>query len=192
MYGCPALFTVILVESTPFHRLCKYAVFQPWDVVVQLKHTGSVTLRSRVFTVPKVFTSVIRGYNLRVVDLQCSSLPLFGSKTWLGVRETSSQSNLRRAASQRHHWLQWDAPNSPPKLPLLFDDHHPVYYTHSSTDPTHHPKRHLDPFSRFATIHFADRPTDRWSRRMFRNMSRLRSLDSSDAAKNSSKTMKDT
>ena len=26
---------------------------------------------------------------------------------------------------------------------------------------THHPKRHPDPISRFATIQFADRPTDR-------------------------------
>jgi len=31
----------------------------------------------------------------------------------------------------------------------------------SSTDPTHHPKRHLDPISRFATIPFLDRPTHR-------------------------------
>jgi len=31
---------------------------------------------------------------------------------------TSPQSNLRRAASQRPHCLQWDAPSSPPKLPL--------------------------------------------------------------------------
>jgi len=42
-------------------------------------------------------------------------------------------------------------------LPLL---KHP-----SSTDPTHHPKRHLDPISRFATVHFPNshtqRPTER-------------------------------
>jgi len=24
------------------------------------------------------------------------------------------------------HWLQSDAPNSPPKLPFPFDDHHPI------------------------------------------------------------------
>jgi len=54
-----------------------------------------------------------------------------------------------------------------------------------STDPIHHPKRYPDPLSRFATKHFADRQTDRptdvqidkWSRRMFRHISRLRSPD---------------
>ena len=35
-------------------------------------------------------------------------------------------------------------------------------YTHRSTDPAHHPKRHPDPISRFATIHFqTDRRTAR-------------------------------
>ena len=29
-----------------------------------------------------------------------------------------------------------------------------------STDPTYHHKRHLDPFSRFATVHFLDTLTD--------------------------------
>jgi len=29
------------------------------------------------------------------------------------------------------------------------------------TDPIYHPKRHPEPFSRFATIHFPDRHTDR-------------------------------
>ena len=42
-----------------------------------------------------------------------------------GANKTSPQSNLRRARRScrtiQHslHWLQWDAPNSPPKLPLL-------------------------------------------------------------------------
>jgi len=31
-----------------------------------------------------------------------------------------------------------------------------------STDPTYHPKWHPDPITRFATIHFPDRQTDRW------------------------------
>jgi len=48
-------------------------------------------------------------------------------------------------------------PHSPPKLPLPFDDLHP----YPSSDATHHPKRHPDPVSRFATVHFPDRPTDR-------------------------------
>ena len=46
-----------------------------------------------------------------------------------------AQSNLGRAASQSPHWLQWDAPNSPPKLPLPFDDHHLTL-----DRPTRHPK----------------------------------------------------
>ena len=39
--------------------------------------------------------------------------------------------------------------------------------THPSTDPTHNPKRHPDPISRFATVHYpdtqrqTDQPTDR-------------------------------
>jgi len=47
----------------------------------------------------------------------------------------------------------------------------PIQYNHPSTDPTHNPKRHPDPFSRFVTVHFPDRhtdihrETDRWSRR---------------------------
>jgi len=37
---------------------------------------------------------------------------------------------------------------------------HPSLYV-----PTHYPKRHLDPFSRFATVHFPDRQTDRHTHR---------------------------
>ena len=45
------------------------------------------------------------------------------------------------------------------------------------TDPTHHPKRHPDPNSRFATVHFPDRQTERhtdrqtdtWERWQVRN-----------------------
>jgi len=36
----------------------------------------------------------------------------------------------------------------------------PIWYSHPSTDPTHHPKRHPDPISRFTTIHPLDRQTD--------------------------------
>jgi len=58
------------------------------------------------------------------------------------------------------HWLQLDAPHLPPKLPLPFDDLHPIY-THPSTNPIYHHKRHPDPISRFSTIHsLADRQTD--------------------------------
>ena len=43
----------------------------------------------------------------------------------------------------------------------------PIYYTHPSTDLTHHPKRHPDPISRFASVHFPDRhrQTETWDRR---------------------------
>jgi len=49
-------------------------------------------------------------------------------------------------------WLQWDTPNSPPKLtlPLRRSPHH--LYTHTLTDNTHHPKRLSDAISRFATL----------------------------------------
>jgi len=41
----------------------------------------------------------------------------------------------------------------------------PNYVPHLWTQPTHHPKRHPDPISRFSTMHLTDRPTDRhWSR----------------------------
>jgi len=40
--------------------------------------------------------------------------------------------------------------------------------THPSTDPTHHAKRHPDPFSRFATVHFPDRLTDTQTERLDR------------------------
>ena len=56
--------------------------------------------------------------------------------------------------------LQWDGPNSSLRQPYPFDDHHLHLYTHPSTDPTLHPKRHPDPISRFATVHFPDRQTD--------------------------------
>jgi len=65
--------------------------------------------------------------------------------------------------SQSLHWLQWDAPNSPPKTatssPRLI---------HPSLDRPNSPlKRHPDPISRFATVHFpdTDRQTGRWDRR---------------------------
>jgi len=68
---------------------------------------------------------------------------------------------------QSPHWLQWDAPNSPPKLPLPVDVDYPIEYTHQSTDTTYHLKRHSDPISRFATVHFGptDTQTERWARR---------------------------
>jgi len=52
-----------------------------------------------------------------------------------------------------------------PKFNPKTTDNHPDIIHHPSTDPTHHPKRHLDPISRFATIHFPDRPTHAHTRR---------------------------
>jgi len=86
---------------------------------------------------------------------------------------SSPQSHLGRVrrsrtnTQQSPHWLQWDAPNSPPKLPLPIDVHHPIEYTHQSTDTTHHVKWHSDPISHFATVHSGppDTQTERWARR---------------------------
>jgi len=62
---------------------------------------------------------------------------------------------------QSPHWLQWDAPYSPPKLPLPFR-RSPPHLIHPSLDrPTHHSKRHPDPISRLPTIHPSVRQTDR-------------------------------
>ena len=50
-----------------------------------------------------------------------------------------------------------------------------IEYTHPSTDPTHHPKRHPDRISRFATVHFldtqTDTQTDKWDRRQLNSIS---------------------
>jgi len=52
----------------------------------------------------------------------------------------------------------------PQNCPFPFDDHHPIYYTHPSTDTTHLTKWHPNPINRFATIHFLDRQTDQQAR----------------------------
>jgi len=67
-----------------------------------------------------------------------------------------------------------------------FDDHHPIYYTHPSTDPTHQPRRHPHPISCFATVQFPDRHTDthtdrQMGRRQVRNMSAYANYMESDA-----------
>jgi len=94
---------------------------------------------------------------------------------------------------QSLRWLQWDTPQStltPPqtKLPLSLRRSLPHLIHHPSTDLTHHPKRHPDPISRFATVHPPDRhtdtPTDRWARRQVCTKTRLRSIDYSDEANN--------
>ena len=53
----------------------------------------------------------------------------------------------------------------PQNCPLLFDDHCP-HLIHTFLDqPTHHPKWHTDTLSRFATVYFLDRQTDRQTHR---------------------------
>jgi len=65
----------------------------------------------------------------------------------------------------------WAPQIHPQNCPLPFDDSH-LYLIHPfSTDPNYHSKRHPDPFSRFTTVHFPDRQTDRWARRQVRNKS---------------------
>ena len=72
-------------------------------------------------------------------------------------------------------------PQNPP-FPSRHADLHLIH--ECLDDPTHHPKRHLDLFRRFATVHFPDRHTDRptdrqtpahiptrWARRQVRNIS---------------------
>jgi len=61
----------------------------------------------------------------------------------------SSQSNLgrahcsRTATEQSPHWLQWDAPNSPPKLPisLWWSPPHDLHLIHLSLDRLHSPPK---------------------------------------------------
>ena len=52
---------------------------------------------------------------------------------------------------------------NPQNCPFCLGHVDPIYYTHAVADPTHHPKRHAYPISRFATatVHFPDRPTNR-------------------------------
>jgi len=52
-------------------------------------------------------------------------------------------------------------PNSPPKLPLLFDDHHQNLIHPFIDRPLSPPKWHVHPISRFATADVAYRQTDR-------------------------------
>jgi len=77
--------------------------------------------------------------------------------------KTSPQSNLRRAALQRPHWLQWDAPNSPPNCPFSFDDHHP-HLIRPSFDRLHSPPQTASgsnqPFCHNTLSGPTDQPTD--------------------------------
>jgi len=86
---------------------------------------------------------------------------------------TSPHSILRRAASQRPHWLQWDTPNLPTKLPIPFDDHHP-HLIHPSLDRSHSPPQTASgsnqPFCH-STLS-GQTQIDRWDKRQVCNKSR--------------------
>jgi len=67
-----------------------------------------------------------------------------------------SQSNLGRAASPlvtAENMPQWDAPNSPQNCLFPSGDLQPHLIHPFNDRPHHHPKRHPDPISRFATVH---------------------------------------
>ena len=70
-------------------------------------------------------------------------------------------SRQKTTTPQSPRWLQWDASYLPPKLPFTLRQSPPPLMHRSSADPTHHRKRHSDPISRFATVHFPDRQTHR-------------------------------
>jgi len=80
----------------------------------------------------------------------------------------SSPSNLgtaRRSCTstqQSPHWLQWDVPNLPPKLPISLRRLPPHLTHHRSIDPTHHPRRHPVCHKTLSgpTDRQTDRPTD--------------------------------
>ena len=82
----------------------------------------------------------------------------------------SSQSHLGRARRcrtimrQSPRWLQWDAPNSPSKLLLPFDDNH-LHTVHAYIDRPHSPPQTApgsnQPFCHNTLSGQIDRPTDR-------------------------------
>ena len=89
-----------------------------------------------------------------------------------------AQSNLGRTMSQSPHWLQWDAPNSPPKLsfPLRWS---PPHLIHPSLDRPHSPPQtgsgSIRPCCHSTLSGQTDRPTDtqtdRWVRRQVSKIS---------------------
>jgi len=104
---------------------------------------------------------------------------------WLGRPHSPSQMTARSVHALPHNYatksplVTMGRPKFTPKTALPLRRWLPHWYTHPSTDPTHHPKWHLDPISRFATVHFPDRQTDRltdrqtnrWARWQVCNMS---------------------
>jgi len=97
-------------------------------------------------------------------SILCNSRIIFGGKI--------SHSNLGRATmpplmaknnyATRVPLVTMGCPTFTPKFdPFPFENLHPHLIHPSSTDPTHHPKRHADPVSHFSTILPPDRQTER-------------------------------
>jgi len=82
------------------------------------------------------------------------------SNTWMPgptPLTTPNDTQFHTMTQQSPHWLQWVAANSPPKLPLPLRRSRAKSNTPLLIHPTHHPKQHPDPISRFATIHMCGR-----------------------------------
>jgi len=94
-------------------------------------------------------------------------------------------SRQRTTTPRSPHCNQWDAPHLPSKL---FIPLRPSPPPSTFVDRPHSPpKRHPDPISRFATVHFPDRQTDTWDKRQVYSKIRLR-LIVSDTANNDDKS----
>jgi len=85
------------------------------------------------------------------------------------TRQLDRSTHFHTTTQQSPHWLQWVAANSPPKLPLPFNDHHRNLIHPFRTRPYSPPQtasRSNQPFCHNSHVH-----TDTWDKRMSRNMS---------------------
>jgi len=69
--------------------------------------------------------------------------------------------HFRTNMPQTPQWLQWDAPHPPQTLPMPRGNCESHLPTSSSKPGDPHPKRHQGPISRFYTIQWTDRQTNR-------------------------------
>ena len=78
-------------------------------------------------------------------------------------RQLDRCTHFRTTTQQRPHWLQWDASNSPPKLPFPFDYYHDQLI-HPSLVRPHSPSQTVSgsnlPFCHNTLCGPTDRPTD--------------------------------
>jgi len=69
----------------------------------------------------------------------------YSTETEQGIWEESRRHSSGQITMPKSpHWLQWDAPHLPPKLPFLRRSSSHLIHS-SPTDRTHIPKRHPDP-----------------------------------------------